>query len=105
MRQTVSLGYNTGSPGYLAFRTASFDKFVINNWHGQITTASLAYESGGYMGQQAAMTALVPFTDKTYEVYTENAFQLPYNQFFGQEGQFTIESQAYYTTGIFALSD
>lgn len=89
---------------YNRLRTGTFTKFNWNDWYGSATAAQM-YESGGFMGSQAGLTSLIPFTDSTYPIYTPNCYKLNFNQYFGAEGQFTIDGASYYTTGYIALSD
>lgn len=83
--------------------SGTFTKYTFNDWYGGKSAVDLFTD--GVISVQAATTALIPFTDKTYPIYTPAAYLLVFNQYFRQEGTFTIDGTDYYTTGFIALSD
>lgn len=86
------------------FVSGTFTKYSFNDWFGEATTTDTT-TSGKYMGTQAALSSLIPVVDKTYPIYTPNCYRMYYNQYFGTEGQFTIDGTNYYTTGFVAIAD
>lgn len=85
-------------------RSGTFSKYNWNDWYGSQTPSNL-FSTGSVMGVDSMLTALVPFTDKSYPIYTPNVFIVRCNQFHDQEGFFEIAGTEYYTTGSLAVSD
>lgn len=94
----------TGTSAGMHFTSGTFTKFAFNDWFGSFSPTD-AIASGKYMGIQTALTSLIPMVDKTYPIYTPNCYRLYFNQYFGTEGQFTIDGTNYYTTGFVAIAD
>lgn len=94
----------TGTSAGMHFTSGTFTKFTFNDWFGGISP-EVATASGKYMGCQAALSSLIPMVDKTYPIYTPNCYRLYFNQYYGIEGQFTIDGTNYYTTGFVAIAD
>ena len=94
----------TGTGAGMHFTSGTFTNFAFNDWYGGFSPAD-AIASGKNMGIQTTLSSLIPMVDKTYPIYTPNCYRLYFNQYFGTEGQFTIDGTNYYTTGFVAIAD
>lgn len=100
----VCLGQSSTSSGDNYFLTGLFSKYSWSEWANGQSAANL-YGGKSILGTQAAMTSLVPITDKTWGTYSNGVYLLIFNQYYGQAGQFTIDGVNYYTNGFIALAD
>lgn len=93
-----------GSGNNFVLTTCPFSKYNVSTWS-DYTSAATLFADNGPLGTSAAMTSLIPFTDKTYPLYTPYAYLLKFNQYRGQEGKFSVDNNLYYTNGYIALAD